>query len=106
MMAQLVAIHAIPADAETYRRHYFETHVPLVQRLPGLRKYQVSDGPVGVPGAGPPAFLVAVMHFKDLASISRALASPEGKAAAADMPNFAAEGDIQLLMFECRNLEL
>ncbi len=98
-MARLVALYRVPNDAASFDKYYFETHAPIAKKIPGLRKYEVSKGPVGTPG-GPSAFhLVATLHFDDLAAIQSAFASVEGRAAAADMQNFAS-GGADLLMFE------
>ena len=98
-MARLVVLYRTPKDAAAFDKYYFETHVPIAKKIPGLRKYEVSEGPVGTPG-GPSAFhLVATLHFDDLAAIQAAFASPEGQGAGADMQNFAS-GGADLLMFE------
>jgi hypothetical protein len=36
-----------------FDKHYFEAHVPIAKKIPGLRKYEVSQGPVANPGALP-----------------------------------------------------
>jgi uncharacterized protein (TIGR02118 family) len=36
-----------------FDKHYFEAHVPIAKKIPGLRKYEVSRGPVATPGALP-----------------------------------------------------
>ena len=28
-----------------FDKHYFEAHVPIAKKIPGLRKYEVSRGP-------------------------------------------------------------
>jgi uncharacterized protein (TIGR02118 family) len=33
-MARMVVVYREPEDAEAFRRHYFETHAPLVEKLP------------------------------------------------------------------------
>ncbi len=38
-MARMVVIYKTPKDVAAFTRHYFETHVPLAKKLPGLRKY-------------------------------------------------------------------
>src|SRR5260370_40106397 len=66
--------------------------VPLAKKFPGLRKYEVSEGPVATP-AGPSQYhLVATLHFDDLAALKKALAGPEAKAAVADVKIFATGG--------------
>jgi type IV secretion system protein VirD4 len=33
-----------------FDKHYIEAHVPIAKKIPGLRKYEVSQGPVATPG--------------------------------------------------------
>src|ERR1041384_3417445 len=47
-MARMVVIYRKPADVKAFERHYFETHIPLAKKIPGLRKYEVSRGPIAV----------------------------------------------------------
>jgi len=44
-MARMVVIYRTPKDVEAFDRHYFEIHVPLAWKIPGLRKYEISDAP-------------------------------------------------------------
>ena len=98
-MASLVVMYGTPADPQAFDRHYHDIHIPLAKTIPGLRRYQVSDGPVLTP-AGPSKFhLIATLEFDDLAAISAAFASPQGHAAAADVATFAT-GGAEMLMFE------
>jgi uncharacterized protein (TIGR02118 family) len=73
------------------------------EKTPGLRKYEVSNGPVATP-AGPSAFhLIAILHFDDVAAIQNAFASAEGKAAVADVGTFAT-GGVDILLFDNREV--
>ena len=45
-MARMVVIYKQPADASAFDAHYFGVHVPLAKQLPGLRRYEVSRGPI------------------------------------------------------------
>jgi len=88
-----------PTDAVAFDKYYAETHIPIAKKVPGLRRYEVSRGPVVTPG-GPSAFhLIATLHFDDLAAIQQAFASPQGQAAGADVAKFAT-GGADMLMFE------
>ena len=88
-----------PTDAVAFDKYYAETHIPIAKKVPGLRRYEVSRGPVVTPG-GPSAFhLIATLHFDDLAAIQQAFASPQGQAAGADVAKFAT-GGADLLMFD------
>jgi uncharacterized protein (TIGR02118 family) len=48
-MTRMVVIYRTPKNVEAFDRHYFEIHVPLAKKIPGLRKYEVSDGPIATP---------------------------------------------------------
>ncbi|HWC64042.1 MAG TPA: EthD family reductase [Rhizomicrobium sp.] len=98
-MARLVAMYRTPEDADAFDRYYFSTHVPIAKKIPGLRKYEVSKGPVATP-AGPSAFhLIAILHFDNLAAIQAAFASADGQRAAADVQIFAT-GGVDMIMFD------
>jgi uncharacterized protein (TIGR02118 family) len=102
-MARLVVMYRSPKDAAAFDRYYAETHVPIARRIPGLRKYEASKGPVVTP-VGPSGFhLIATLHFDDVAAVHRALASAEGQAAAADVQNFAT-GGVDMLIFDTREV--
>ena len=100
-MAQLVVMYQTPTDVVAFDKHYSEKHIPLVEAIPGVRKYEISRGPVVTP-AGPSVYhLVAIVHFDDLAAIQKALRSAEGQAAVADVQNFAT-GGVDIFMFDTR----
>ena len=102
-MARLVVIYKTPKDAAAFDKHYFGTHVPLAKKIPGLRKYEVSHGPVATP-AGPSGFhLVATLHFDDMTAIQKAFASVEGQATAADVQTFTTDPP-HILLFDSREV--
>jgi uncharacterized protein (TIGR02118 family) len=73
-MALLVVMYKAPHDAAAFDKHYFEKHIPLAKKIPGLRKYEVSRGAVATP-AGPSNYhLVALLHYDDVAAIQNAFA--------------------------------
>ena len=102
-MTTLVALYKKPADASKFDTYYYGTHVPIAKKVPGLRGYEVSDGPVDGVG-GPSAYhLVALLEFDSKEALGRALASPEGQATAADLGNFAT-GGVDLLVFDTKEI--
>jgi uncharacterized protein (TIGR02118 family) len=102
-MAQLVVMYKTPREAAAFDKHYFEKHVPLAKKIPGVRKYEVSKGPVATP-AGPSAYhLVAILKFDDISAIQKAFASAEGQAAATDVQSFAT-GGVDIFMFDSREV--
>jgi uncharacterized protein (TIGR02118 family) len=102
-MARIVVLYKTPKDAAAFDKHYFDKHVPIARKIPGLRQYEVSRGPVATPAGPSGLHLVALLAFDDQAAMQRALASPEGQAAAGDLQNFAT-GGVDLLLFETREV--
>ena len=98
-MAKLLAMYKRPADPAAFDRYYFGTHVPLAKTIPGLERYDVSAGPVLTPAGPAPYHLVAILTFGSMAALQAALGSPEGKATAADLANFAQAG-VDLSFFD------
>jgi uncharacterized protein (TIGR02118 family) len=102
-MGRLVAMYKTPRDAAAFDKHYFDKHVPLAKKIPGLRKYEVNEGPVATPAGPSGIHLVAILHFDDMAAIQNAFASAEGQAAAADVQTFAT-GGADMYLFESREV--
>ena len=100
-MATLVALYKRPADAAAFDAYYYSTHVPKAKKVPGLRRYEVSNGPVASAQGDSSYHLVALLEFDSLAAIQAGLGSPEGKATGADLANFAQAG-VELLMFDTK----
>ena len=102
-MAHVVVMYKTPKDAAAFDRYYAETHIPIAKKLPGLRKYEVSRGPVATP-AGPSAFhLIATLYFDSMAAVQAAFGSAEGKAAAADVQKFAT-GGADMILFDTKEV--
>ena len=104
-MAKMVVLYKTPRDVAAFEKHYFETHIPLAKKLPGLRKYEVSRGLITSPTGASDIHFTGILHFDDLASIRHAFASPEGKACAADRRIFAPDdADVTMLLFDSRDV--
>jgi len=102
-MAKLVVLYGAPKDAAAFDAHYFQKHVPIANTIPGLRGYEVSDGPVATPGGPAPYHLIATLTFDSVAAVQAAFASPQGQAAAADVATFAT-GGVDMLIFETKEV--
>ena len=104
-MARMVVIYRTPKDVEAFDRHYFGIHVPLAKKLPGLRKYEISRGPVTVLAGSPDVYLIGTVHFDDLEAMKEAFASPEGRATAADRQIYAPDDSgVQMFLFNHREV--
>jgi uncharacterized protein (TIGR02118 family) len=102
-MAQVLALYKKPADAAAFNDHYYGKHLKIAKTLPGLRRYEVSNGPIGTMAGESDLHLVAILSFDSMAAIQAALTSPEGAATAADLANFAQAG-VEVLMMDTRDI--
>jgi uncharacterized protein (TIGR02118 family) len=100
-MAEVVVLYKTPKDPAAFDKHYAETHIPLAKKLPGLRKYQVSQGAVATPAGPSGLYLVAVLTFDSMAAVQNAFGSAEGNATAADVPKFAS-GGADIMFFDTK----
>jgi len=98
-MAKLLALYKKPGDAAAFNSYYFSTHVPIAKQISGLRRYEVSTGPVATPQGKSSYHLAAILSFDSMSALEEALNSAQGQAAAADLENFAQAG-VELLVFE------
>jgi len=104
-MAGMVAIYKRPADVEAFEKHYFETHIPLAKTMPGLRKYEVSQGPIRVLAGSSDVYLIGTVYFDDFEAMQKAFASPEGQATAADRQLYAPDDTgVQIFAFDTREV--
>ncbi|MBS4028848.1 MAG: EthD family reductase [Ignavibacteriales bacterium] len=89
-MVKLIALYRKPADAAAFDEHYDKTHTPLVLQMPGLRKLEITRI-TGAPIGESKYYLVAEMYFDSVDAMNAANASPQGRATAKDLMNFAAD---------------
>ena len=102
-MTRLLVLYNQPADAAVFDRYYFETHIPLANRIPGLRSYVVSaERPAMMAGEHAP-YLIAELEFDSSAALQAGMGSSEGQATAADLANFAQAG-VTILTFDTRSV--
>jgi len=102
-MAHVVVMYKTPKDAAAFDKHYSEIHIPLAKKIPRLRKFEVSKGPVATPAGSSGFHLIATLYFDNLAAIQAGFGSPEGKAAGADVAKFAT-GGADMIMFDTREV--
>lgn len=88
-MVKLVALYREPNDRETFERHYREVHAPLVAKMPGLLKLEVTRFKPLSAMETSPYYLMAEMSFADADALWDAMRSDAGRAAARDLKQFA-----------------
>ena len=97
-MHKMLVLYNEPKDPAHFRKYYVETHLPLAGKMPGLKgsSYSFDVKPLG---PGKAYFCVFEAEFENEAALMGALTSKEGKAVAADVPNYAS-GGVSMLHFK------
>ncbi|NYJ06565.1 EthD family reductase [Petropleomorpha daqingensis] len=91
MVHRLLVSYGKPEDPGAFDDYYRDTHAPLVTELPGLIGFRIGHAqPMDPSQPGP--YLVAELDFESEQAMGASFASNEGKAAAADIGNFASGG--------------
>jgi uncharacterized protein (TIGR02118 family) len=91
-MIRLLVLYGHPKDPAAFDRYYDSIHVPLAKRMQGLRKWTIGKV-TGTPDGSPsPYYYIADLYADSREAIDAILASPEGQAAVADVPNYATGG--------------
>lgn len=94
---KLIAIYDPPPDPEAFDQQYFGSHLPLLQKVPGLQSTTVTRFNRRLMGRE--TYMMAEMVFEDAESLKRGVNSPEMAAAGENLNSFA-EGLVTLLIGE------
>jgi len=100
-MAEVLVLYKTPKDPAAFDRYYAEIHISLAKKLHGLRKFQVSQGPVASAAGPSGVHLIATLTFDNVAAVQAAFAGPEGQASPADVPKFAT-GGADIIFYDTR----
>jgi uncharacterized protein (TIGR02118 family) len=83
-----VALYGKPADPESFDKKYFETHKPLIDKVPGLVRQEIAKvARTFVPGflGENEPYLIAELYFESKEAMKAGFASPEWQAAGANL---------------------
>jgi uncharacterized protein (TIGR02118 family) len=95
--ARFLAAYETPADPGAFDRHYREVHIPLLRRLPGLRRFTVSRDVTALHGE--PYHLIAELDWDTMDDLRAAFASPEGQATATDAARLQQLAPVRRMIF-------
>jgi len=88
-MAKLIAMYKQPENKEEFDNHYFNVHVPITEKIPGLREMKVTKFTGSPMGGESEYYLMCEMYYDSLEDLQQGLRSPEGKASGKDLMGFA-----------------
>lgn len=89
---KLVVLYTQPDDADGFEEHYLGVHAPLVEKIPGLARFEGARIVAAPDGGEQTYFRIAELYFSDQAALQAALGSQEGQATSADFQQIAPAG--------------
>ncbi len=92
MTVKLVVLYTQPDDAAAFDEHYLKVHVPLVEKIPGLVRFEGARCAAAADRGELTYHRIAELWFEDQDSLQAGLGSEEGKATARDYGQIAPAG--------------
>lgn len=87
-MIKYVALYRKPADPEGFDQKYFESHKPLIDKVPGLVRQEIAKvARTFVPGflGENEPYLIAELYFESKDAMKAAFQTPEWQASGANL---------------------
>ncbi len=97
MTVKLVVLYTQPDDPAAFDQHYLGVHMPLVAKIPGLRRAETGRFTAVPDGGENTYYRMAELYFADQAALEAALATPEAEAASADYRDIAPPGSRMII---------
>lgn len=91
-MIKLTVLYNQPEDPAAFESYYATTHMPLVSKIQGVIKAEVTKFLPEADGSNPAYYRLAELYFESPESLQQSMGSDEGQAKAGDLPNFATGG--------------
>jgi uncharacterized protein (TIGR02118 family) len=91
MVHRLIVQYGQPTDPAEFDRHYRDVHVGLARAIPGVVRFDIGH-PQPVDPSSPAPYLVAQLDFESAEAFEAGMGSAAGRAAGADVANFATGG--------------
>lgn len=99
MGVKVSVLYDQPTDPAAFEAYYLSTHVPLVNKIPGLDGFEYGKVLPSIDGSPQELFWIATLSFASMEAMGAGMMSPEGVATAEDVPNFAT-GPVKIVMSE------
>jgi uncharacterized protein (TIGR02118 family) len=94
---KLTVLYAKQKDPEAFNKYYLSKHMPLVAKIPGLKRTEVATIlPPPADQPEPPYWRITELYFDSVDDLQKAFASEEGKATGADLANFTDKGTVTI----------
>jgi uncharacterized protein (TIGR02118 family) len=103
-MVQMTVIYKIPEDVDFFEKHYFEIHIPLAKKLPGLIKYEINDGQIMSTTGHTETHRIANLYFNSMEEMKKAFQSEIGQQCAADRKILASDNEVQIYLYNTKEV--
>ncbi len=87
-MIKLIALYKKPANIDAFEQHYARVHIPLAEKIPGIRKTDWTRF-LASPSGEAPYYMMYEMYFDNMDAYKAAMQSDANKAAGQDLLSFA-----------------
>jgi uncharacterized protein (TIGR02118 family) len=101
-MLKAIELYGHPTISEVFEKYYSETHLPLAAKTQGIVKLELTKFVANPDASAPAYYRMAELYFTGPGEMQQALSSPDGKAMAADLANFAS-GGVTIIMGAVEN---
>ncbi len=96
-MVKLTVVYENPKDPAAFEEHYHAKHMPLVAKIPNLKRVELAKVFPLESGGPTPAYRVAELYFDDYDTACTSLSTPEAGAVVKDAQQVAT-GGMKLLL--------
>ncbi len=90
MTTSVFVTYRVPEDAAAYDKSYFDGHIPLAQKIPGLLETRVSKVMSKLAG-DPDFYVITELVFESLETLQAGLGSAEGQATTKDLASWGGD---------------
>jgi len=96
-MIKLTVLYKHPSDPAAFDAHYFGTHMPLTDKMPGLVRNEVVKITGGLDGSQAPYYIQTDLVFESAEAMMAGMGSAESIAVVTDMANFESDGAVMFV---------
>lgn len=91
-MHKITLLYAHPANPDAFEKYYAEKHLSLAAKMKAVSPLELTKLLATPDGGKPSSYRMAELYFSSQSEMEKTMSSPEGKAAAGDLSNFATGG--------------
>ena len=91
-MCRLTVLYGHPTDPVEFDRYYHQVHIPIARKMKGLKGWTIGKCQSATADQTPPYYMIVGLYAETRADLETIIASPEGQATIADVPQFATGG--------------